>query len=54
MNKDNIYYVCCLIEYIGRAAKNRRADACSLERCRYSADANLAGAAYVWMQKHTI
>ena len=26
MNKDDIYYVCCLIEYIGRTTKNRRAD----------------------------
>ncbi len=24
--KDDIYYVCCLIEYIGRATKNRRCD----------------------------
>ncbi len=28
------------------------ADGCRLERCEYSADANLAGAAYVWLQKY--
>jgi len=28
------------------------ADVCRLERCEYSADANLAGAAYVWLQKY--
>jgi len=28
------------------------ADECLLERCTYSADANLAGAAYVWLQKY--
>ena len=25
---------------------------CTLERCAYSADANLVGAAYVWLQKY--
>ncbi len=47
MNDIMIYYdkYCNFVQIPG-------ANRCELERCHYSADANLVGAAYVWMKKY--